>query len=156
MKESGIPIANGTLSRTPEEAEAAFVKNSTMIVRHYFEGMKGAVIKAQVLAGGRGKGVFDNGFVGGVHKVNSAEEAKRVASKMLGHRLKTKQTGGLGALCKAVRVLLGMINVGLFVRESQCHAGKVHLDTLGQGIEGMLACASFQVTGDRSQRARRG
>lgn len=64
--------------------------------------MKRAVIKAQVLAGGRGKGVFDNGFTGGVHKVGSAEEAKRVASKMLGYHLQTRQTDKLGPLCKMV------------------------------------------------------
>lgn len=60
------------------------------------------MIKAQVLTGGRGKGVFDNGFVGGVHKVGSAGEAKDVASKMLGHHLQTKQTGKSGILCEMV------------------------------------------------------
>ena len=33
-------------------------------------GNTGLVIKAQVLAGGRGKGKFDNGFQGGVHVIN--------------------------------------------------------------------------------------
>ncbi|CAF1116656.1 unnamed protein product [Didymodactylos carnosus] len=54
------------------------------------------VIKAQVLAGGRGKGTFDSGLKGGVKMTFSADEAKNVSSKMLGHRLYTKQTGREG------------------------------------------------------------
>ena len=37
----------------------------------YIAGEKGAVIKAQVLAGGRGKGQFSNGLQGGVHVVRT-------------------------------------------------------------------------------------
>ncbi|CAF2855872.1 unnamed protein product [Rotaria sp. Silwood2] len=51
------------------------------------------VIKAQILAGGRGKGIFDSGLKGGVKMTFSPDEAKQVATKMLGHRLYTKQTG---------------------------------------------------------------
>ncbi|KAG8807831.1 hypothetical protein FRC18_005349 [Serendipita sp. 400] len=67
--------------------------------------MKGTdklVIKAQVLAGGRGKGKFDNGFQGGVHVVNSPDEAKDIAGKMLNAKLITKQTGAAGRICNAV------------------------------------------------------
>jgi len=60
------------------------------------------VIKAQVLAGGRGKGHFDSGFQGGVHMVNSPEQAKEYASKMIGAKLITKQTGAAGRICNAV------------------------------------------------------
>ena len=45
------------------------------------------MIKAQVLAGGRGKGTFKNGFKGGVHVVTHANEAKDYASRMLGQKL---------------------------------------------------------------------
>lgn len=62
------------------------------------------MVKAQVLAGGRGKGCFSNGFKGGVHEVNSASEAKEVASKMLGSRLITKQTAADGLRCNLVTV----------------------------------------------------
>jgi len=51
------------------------------------------VMKAQVLAGGRGKGTFDSGLKGGVKMVYSPDEAKQIATRMLGHRLYTKQTG---------------------------------------------------------------
>jgi succinyl-CoA synthetase beta subunit len=84
-------------------------------------GKTGSVIKAQVLAGGRGKGKFDNGFQGGVHRVErwvnfatinvalisedsfiSPENAKEIAGKMLGAKLITKQTGAGGRICNAV------------------------------------------------------
>ena len=50
-------------------------------------------MKAQIHAGGRGKGTFANGFKGGVHVVKSPAEAREVASKMLGQTLVTHQTG---------------------------------------------------------------
>jgi len=50
-----------------------------------------AIMKAQVLTGGRGKGHFDNGFQGGVKFISSASQAARVAEKMLGANLITKQ-----------------------------------------------------------------
>jgi len=49
-------------------------------------------VKSQIHAGGRGKGVFDNGFKGGVHLTTDPNEVKRLASMMLGHKLVTKQT----------------------------------------------------------------
>lgn len=50
------------------------------------------VIKAQILAGGRGKGHFDNGFKGGVHVTKNRDEILNIVNKMLGHKLITKQT----------------------------------------------------------------
>ncbi len=54
------------------------------------------VVKAQVHAGGRGKGAFKNGFKGGVHVRNTPEEVREVAAKMLGEILVTHQTGPTG------------------------------------------------------------
>jgi succinyl-CoA synthetase beta subunit len=54
------------------------------------------VVKAQIHAGGRGKGTFTNGFKGGVHLVQSAAEAAAMAGQMLGQTLVTKQTGEAG------------------------------------------------------------
>jgi len=62
------------------------------------------VVKAQVLAGGRGKGKFLNGFQGGVHPCNSPLEARALAGKMIGSGLVTKQTGPEGKPCNAVLV----------------------------------------------------
>src|SRR5437764_2624780 len=62
------------------------------------------VVKAQVHAGGRGKGTFKNGFKGGVHLVRSPEEARDVAGKMLGQTLVTHQTGEAGRVVNKVLV----------------------------------------------------
>ena len=62
------------------------------------------VIKAQVLAGGRGKGTFDNGLKGGVRVIYSPYEAEVFAKQMIGHKLVTKQTGEDGRLCSSVYI----------------------------------------------------
>jgi len=62
------------------------------------------LFKAQVLAGGRGKGSFDNGFKGGVHVLKTAQEAKEAAKKMLGAKLITKQTGAAGKPCDTLYI----------------------------------------------------
>jgi len=55
------------------------------------------VIKAQVLAGGRGKGTFDNGFKGGVHLTKDPAKVPGLCTSMIGNKLITKQTppGGI-------------------------------------------------------------
>jgi succinyl-CoA synthetase beta subunit len=63
------------------------------------------VIKAQILAGGRGLGTFANGFQGGVHVVTKAGQAKDLASKMLGQALITKQTGPAGRVVSRVYLM---------------------------------------------------
>ncbi len=55
-----------------------------------------AVVKAQIHAGGRGKGVFKDGFKGGVRLAKSADEVCTLAGSMLGNVLVTKQTGAEG------------------------------------------------------------
>src|SRR5216117_2710272 len=62
------------------------------------------VVKAQIHAGGRGKGTFKNGFKGGVHVVKSPKEAREVADKMLGQTLVTHQTGPAGRVVHKVLV----------------------------------------------------
>lgn len=54
------------------------------------------VVKAQIHAGGRGKGTFTDGFKGGVKIASSREEAKSFSSSMLGNTLVTHQTGPAG------------------------------------------------------------
>ncbi|KAI0076261.1 succinate-CoA ligase, partial [Panus rudis PR-1116 ss-1] len=88
----GVPTPKSIPAKTPEEAYEAAKRF----------GSSGCVIKAQVLAGGRGKGKFDNGLQGGVHLVQTPEQAKDYASKMLGAKLITKQTGAGGRVCNAV------------------------------------------------------
>ncbi|KAA0197604.1 Succinate-CoA ligase subunit beta [Fasciolopsis buskii] len=62
------------------------------------------VIKAQILAGGRGKGVFRDGFKGGVHLTKDPNAMAELAQKMLGNYLVTKQTPPNGVLVNNVMV----------------------------------------------------
>src|SRR4026207_197791 len=82
----GVPVPRGLVARSPEEAYHAAKELSTEIV----------VVKAQIHAGGRGKG-------GGVKLAKSADEARDIARQMLGMKLVTHQTGPEG---REVRVLL--------------------------------------------------
>ena len=54
------------------------------------------MVKAQIHAGGRGKGTFSDGFQGGARLAANKQEAKEAAEKMLGNTLVTKQTGPEG------------------------------------------------------------
>ncbi|KAE8403583.1 hypothetical protein BDV37DRAFT_272012 [Aspergillus pseudonomiae] len=94
LKSYGIGMPKGEVAHSAEEAEA--VAKSL--------GNDDMVIKAQVLAGGRGKGSFDNGLKGGVRVIYSPTEAKMFAGQMIGHKLITKQTGAAGRLCNAVYI----------------------------------------------------
>jgi len=62
------------------------------------------VIKAQILAGGRGKGTFDSGFKGGVHLTKDPNEVGALVKAMVGNRLTTKQTAPEGVEVKKVMV----------------------------------------------------
>uniref|UniRef100_A0A7R8ZAJ2 Succinate--CoA ligase [GDP-forming] subunit beta, mitochondrial n=1 Tax=Timema douglasi TaxID=61478 RepID=A0A7R8ZAJ2_TIMDO len=62
------------------------------------------VIKAQILAGGRGLGYFDNGFKGGVHITKELGKVSSIVESMIGHNLITKQTSKNGILVKKVMV----------------------------------------------------
>ncbi|MCG8528285.1 MAG: ADP-forming succinate--CoA ligase subunit beta [Opitutales bacterium] len=60
------------------------------------------VVKAQIHAGGRGKGTFKDGFKGGVHIAPDKKSAKEIALRMLGNTLVTHQTGSAGREVKTV------------------------------------------------------
>ena len=79
LKSYGLPIQEGIIAHSGDEAAAAFDKTPTDI----------AVIKAQVHAGGRGK-------AGGVKLVKTREEAKQVADELIGTNLVTFQTDADG------------------------------------------------------------
>ncbi|GLG92794.1 hypothetical protein R5R35_012501 [Gryllus longicercus] len=94
LKEAGVPVPNFGVAKNPKEA--ADIAKSLNV--------KDIVLKAQVLAGGRGKGAFKNGLKGGVRMVYTPEEASDIAGKMIGDYLITKQTGEKGRICNAVMV----------------------------------------------------
>ena len=91
LKEYGVPVPRGIVARTPEEAEAAAKELDTDVV----------VVKAQIHAGGRGKG-------GGVKLAKSPAEAKEVASQILGMQLITHQTGPEGQEVKTLLIEEGL------------------------------------------------
>ncbi|XP_019620615.1 PREDICTED: succinate--CoA ligase [GDP-forming] subunit beta, mitochondrial-like [Branchiostoma belcheri] len=62
------------------------------------------VIKAQILAGGRGKGTFSNGVKGGVKFTTVPDEVGSLVKDMLGFKLVTKQTPPGGVLVQKVMV----------------------------------------------------
>lgn len=87
LEEAGIRVPKFRVAKTADQAH--HIASSGELGNDL-------VLKAQILAGGRGKGTFDTGLKGGVKMTYSPDEAKHVASKMLGHRLYTKQTGREG------------------------------------------------------------
>jgi succinyl-CoA synthetase beta subunit len=89
LKKYGVAVPRGEMAQSRDEAEAAGKKL-------FAAGATGVVVKAQIHAGGRGKG-------GGVKIAKSVEEAGDLASKMLGMTLVTHQTGPEG---RVVRRLL--------------------------------------------------
>ncbi|MFG0266666.1 MAG: ADP-forming succinate--CoA ligase subunit beta [Rhodopirellula sp. JB055] len=98
FRTAGVPVLDGHMVTTPDEAAAAYDKL----------GGKIAVVKAQIHAGGRGKGnVIDNPDQKGVVLVKSAEEAKAAAEGLLGKKLVTIQTGAEGQTVSKVFVEAG-------------------------------------------------
>jgi succinyl-CoA synthetase beta subunit len=90
LKKYGVNVPRGTMAATREEAEAA--------ARDLFDsGSTGVVVKAQIHAGGRGKG-------GGVKIAKSVEEARELAVKMLGMKLVTHQTGPEGRIVRRLLI----------------------------------------------------
>ncbi len=86
LGEFGVPVPRGRVARTPQEA------------RQIAEELGGkVVVKAQIHAGGRGKG-------GGIKLANSPQEAEEVAGQIIGMQLVTHQTGPEGRKVKSVLV----------------------------------------------------
>jgi len=89
----GVPSPKGRMAESSDEALKIANEISGQIV-----------IKAQVHAGGRGKGTFKNGFQGGVHLSEDSNEIFSIAEKMLGQTLVTHQTGEDGKVVNKVMV----------------------------------------------------
>src|SRR5213080_2808907 len=90
LKRYGVAVPQGEMAESREEAEAA-TKNL------FGSGATGVVVKAQIHAGGRGKG-------GGVRIAKSVEEAVELAGKMLGMKLVTHQTGPEGRIVQRLLI----------------------------------------------------
>jgi succinyl-CoA synthetase beta subunit len=87
LRDYGIPVPRGEVATSPQEA------------RQVAETLGGRtwVVKAQIHAGGRGKG-------GGIRRASSPQEVKEIATKLLAQRLVTPQTGADGQVVRRVLV----------------------------------------------------
>ncbi len=100
FRKHGIPVPPGHVAETPQQAAEAFTKL----------GAPAAALKSQIHAGGRGKGVIYEKDLktvrlkGGVHLVKSADQARDLAAKILGHPLVTKQSGPQGRTVRRVYI----------------------------------------------------
>jgi succinyl-CoA synthetase beta subunit len=90
LKRYGVPVPEGEVAATPEEAKAAAIKLGGT-----------CVVKAQIHAGGRGKG-------GGVKLARNPEDAEQKAREILGKKLITHQTGPEGREVRRVLVEQGL------------------------------------------------
>jgi succinyl-CoA synthetase beta subunit len=95
LKNYNIPIPKGGMAETPEE---------TRRIAEEIAG-KTIVIKAQIHAGGRGKG-------GGVKLVSTPQEAEKAAKEILGMTLVTHQTGPAGRVVRKI-----LVEEGIMVKE---------------------------------------
>ncbi len=86
LRQHGVAVPHGELARTPEEALAAARQLGGRVV-----------VKAQIHAGGRGKG-------GGIKVAETPEQAEAIATAMLGMRLVTPQTGAAGRIVRRLIV----------------------------------------------------
>ncbi len=87
---AGIPVPSGRICSDRQDIDATIAKMSLPLA-----------IKAQILAGGRGKG-------GGVVLAKTTEEARAAANKILGMQLVTKQTGPEGTEVKKLLLEQGL------------------------------------------------
>src|SRR3984957_8326031 len=90
LKKHSVSVPRGAMATSQDESEA--------VARELFDaGATGVVVKAQIHAGGRGKG-------GGVKIAKSVEEAGELAGKMLGMTLVTHQTGPEGRIVRRLLI----------------------------------------------------
>ncbi len=94
LDQFGVANSPGGVASTPTEAEK--------VARSM--GSNNLVVKAQIHAGGRGKGTFTSGFKGGVQLCKTPSEVRNLAEQMLGQTLVTHQTGPEGRVVRKVLV----------------------------------------------------
>ena len=97
LRAAGVPVLAGRIARTPQEAAAAFTALGTPV----------CAVKAQIHAGGRGKGQVKGSTQRGVELAKSADDAARIAQGLLGNTLVTIQTGPEGQVVRQVFVESG-------------------------------------------------
>ncbi|XP_054935868.1 succinate--CoA ligase [GDP-forming] subunit beta, mitochondrial isoform X11 [Physeter macrocephalus] len=113
MSDNGVKVQRFFVADTDNEAlEAAkrlmaarkLVEECKVSERSPLLDAKEIVLKAQILAGGRGKGVFSSGLKGGVHLTKDPKVVGQLAKQMIGYNLATKQTPKGGVKVNKVMV----------------------------------------------------
>ncbi|MGH9327179.1 MAG: ADP-forming succinate--CoA ligase subunit beta [Terriglobia bacterium] len=122
----GVPVPRGEVAETAEAARSIAKKLGGRVV-----------VKAQIHAGGRGKG-------GGVKLARSPEEAAQIADQMLGMKLVTHQTGAEGRTVRRVLIEEGLevareLYLGLVVDRSIARPAFMASSEGGVEIEGVAA-----------------
>jgi succinyl-CoA synthetase beta subunit len=97
LRAAGVPVLAGKVARSAEDAAAAFTALGTPV----------CAVKAQIHAGGRGKGKVRGSEQRGVELAKSAADAKRIAAGLLEKTLVTIQTGPEGQVVRQVFVESG-------------------------------------------------
>src|SRR6476620_4365891 len=102
LKKYNVPVQEGFACSTPQEAEEAYRTIKTTYGSNF------AVVKAQIHAGGRGKGKIRETGINGVKVAKSLEEVSDFATKILGGTLVTIQTGEAGKVVNKIYVAQDM------------------------------------------------
>jgi succinyl-CoA synthetase beta subunit len=111
LKKYNVPVQEGYACSTVHEAEEAYrnIKNQY--------GSNFAVVKAQIHAGGRGKGTIKETGIKGVKVAKSADDTIEIAKKILGGTLVTLQTGPAGKVVSKILVAQDMYYDGVSERK---------------------------------------
>ena len=97
LRAAGVPVLAGRVAKTPEDTAAAYTALGTPI----------CAVKAQIHAGGRGKGQVPGTGQRGVELAKTAADAERIAKGLLNQTLVTIQTGPAGQTVRQVFVESG-------------------------------------------------
>ena len=111
LKKYNVPVQEGFACGTVQEAEEAYRQIKTQT------GSKFAVVKAQIHAGGRGKGAVKENGLNGVKVAKSLEDVQEFATKLLGGTLVTIQTGEAGKVVNKILVAQDMYYDGASERK---------------------------------------
>ena len=111
LKKYNVPVQEGFACTTVQEAEDAYRQIKTQT------GSKFAIVKAQIHAGGRGKGTVKENGINGVKVAKSLEDIQEFAGKILGGTLVTVQTGPIGKVVHKIFVAADMYYDGVSDRK---------------------------------------
>ncbi len=102
LKKYNVPVQEGFACTTVHEAEEAYRQIKTQYGSNF------AVVKAQIHAGGRGKGTIKETGINGVKVGKNLEDVADIAKKILGGTLVTIQTGPAGKVVNKILVAQDM------------------------------------------------